>query len=113
MSDLFDLSVFLDCDLETAIGRVAARHLACGIEATPHEARCRAAAKNPATPPPTPPAAPPRRPAPPARPQPPTTDPAFHSAIAAWHMSGPDDARGRNPLRVVGAATPGIRLEGQ
>jgi fructan beta-fructosidase len=48
-----------------------------------------------------------------ARPQPPTTDPAFHSAIAAWHMSGPDDARGRNPLRVVGAATPGIRLEGQ
>jgi pantothenate kinase len=46
MSDLFDLSVFLDCDLETAIGRVAARHLACGIEATPHEARCRAASND-------------------------------------------------------------------
>ena len=49
----------------------------------------------------------------PARPQPPATDPAFHSAVAAWHMGGRDDARGRNPLRIVGAATPGIRLEGQ
>ena len=42
MADLFDLAVFLDCDLETAIGRVAARHLACGIEPTIQEARRRA-----------------------------------------------------------------------
>ena len=42
MADLFDFSVFLDCDLETAIGHVAARHLACGIELTAREARRRA-----------------------------------------------------------------------
>ena len=42
VADLFDASVFLDCDLETALDRVAARHLACGLEATPAAARARA-----------------------------------------------------------------------
>jgi pantothenate kinase len=40
--DLFDFSVFLDCDLDTALTRVAARHLACGLAATSSEARLRA-----------------------------------------------------------------------
>jgi pantothenate kinase len=42
MTKLFDLTVFLDCDLEIALSRVAARHLACGIAATEAEARHRA-----------------------------------------------------------------------
>jgi pantothenate kinase len=42
MSGLFDFTVFLDCDLEVAMGRVAARHLACGLAATEDEARRRA-----------------------------------------------------------------------
>jgi len=42
MADLFDFAAFLDCDLEAALGRVAARHLACGLAATPVEARARA-----------------------------------------------------------------------
>ncbi len=42
LADLFDVSVFLDCDLETALDRVAARHLACGLAATPGDARHRA-----------------------------------------------------------------------
>lgn len=46
MADLFDFSVFLDCDVETALNRVAARHLACGIAATPAEARQRAGAND-------------------------------------------------------------------
>jgi pantothenate kinase len=42
MTGLFDFTVFLDCDLEVAMGRVAARHLACGLAATEDEARRRA-----------------------------------------------------------------------
>jgi pantothenate kinase len=42
MTKLFDLTVFLDCDVEIALSRVAARHLACGIAATEAEARYRA-----------------------------------------------------------------------
>jgi pantothenate kinase len=42
MADLFDLTVFLDCDLETAMQRVADRHLTCGLAATPDEAHHRA-----------------------------------------------------------------------
>jgi pantothenate kinase len=42
MTDLFDLTVFVDCDLEVAMDRVAARHLACGLAATEDEARRRA-----------------------------------------------------------------------
>jgi pantothenate kinase len=42
MADLFDFTVFLDCPIETALDRVAARHYACGISATPAEARHRA-----------------------------------------------------------------------
>ena len=38
---LFDLKVFLDCDLETALDRVAARHLACGLAQTVEQARTR------------------------------------------------------------------------
>ena len=40
--DLFDFVAVLDCDLDTAVDRVAARHLACGLAATPAEARHRA-----------------------------------------------------------------------
>jgi pantothenate kinase len=42
VADLFDFAVFLDCDLDTALHRVAARHLACGLAATPAEAWHRA-----------------------------------------------------------------------
>jgi pantothenate kinase len=42
MADLFDFAAFLDCDLGTALDRVAARHLACGLAETPGEARRRA-----------------------------------------------------------------------
>jgi pantothenate kinase len=42
MADLFDFTVFLDCDLDTALGRVAARHMACGLVASPDEAWHRA-----------------------------------------------------------------------
>jgi pantothenate kinase len=42
MTGLFDLTVFLDCELEVAMDRVAARHLACGLAATEDEARRRA-----------------------------------------------------------------------
>ncbi len=42
LAGLFDLSVFLDCDPQTALRRVAARHLACGLAATQAEARGRA-----------------------------------------------------------------------
>lgn len=42
MAEVFDFTVFLDCDLEIALARVAARHLACGIAATEAEARHRA-----------------------------------------------------------------------
>jgi fructan beta-fructosidase len=41
------------------------------------------------------------------------TDPVFRTAIAAWHMGSRHDARGKNELRIVGAAAVGIRLEGQ
>ena len=36
---LFDLRVFVDCDLDTAVERVARRHVACGITATLEEGR--------------------------------------------------------------------------
>ena len=42
LEDLFDLRVFVDCDLETAIERLIKRHVASGICATPEEARERA-----------------------------------------------------------------------
>lgn len=42
VADLFDLTVFLDCDLDTAMDRVAARHLACGLAESPEQARHRA-----------------------------------------------------------------------
>ena len=42
LADVFDFTVFLDCDLETALDRVAARHLECGLAATPEQARVRA-----------------------------------------------------------------------
>ncbi len=42
MTDLFDFTAFLDCDLEVAMGRIAARHLACGLAASEDEARRRA-----------------------------------------------------------------------
>jgi len=42
LADVFDVSIFLDCDIETAMDRVAARHLACGLEPTPALARRRA-----------------------------------------------------------------------
>jgi pantothenate kinase len=42
LEPLFDLRVFLDCDLDTAMERVALRHLACGISQTEEEARYRA-----------------------------------------------------------------------
>lgn len=42
IADLFDYAIFLDCDLEVALERVAARHLACGLVATETEARERA-----------------------------------------------------------------------
>ena len=35
---LFDFRIFVDCDVETALRRVAARHLACGLCATDEEA---------------------------------------------------------------------------
>jgi pantothenate kinase len=42
LEDLFDLRVFIDWDLETAIERLIKRHVASGICATPEEARDRA-----------------------------------------------------------------------
>ncbi|WP_165226692.1 AAA family ATPase [Aquisphaera insulae] len=42
MAHLFDFRVVLECDVETAVDRVAARHLACGLEATPEAAYHRA-----------------------------------------------------------------------
>ncbi len=44
---------------------------------------------------------------------PPAPDAAFKDAVAAWEMSGPKDVAGKNPLRVVGEARLGVRLEGQ
>ena len=40
-------------------------------------------------------------------------DDIFRTAVAAWHMVGLKDASGRNELRIVGAVTLGIRLEGK
>ena len=42
LESLFDLRVFLDCDLDTATDRLTLRHVACGISNTPEEARHRA-----------------------------------------------------------------------
>jgi pantothenate kinase len=39
---LLDLKVFLDCDLDTAVERLAARHVACGLASTFAEGRRRA-----------------------------------------------------------------------
>jgi sucrose-6-phosphate hydrolase SacC (GH32 family) len=49
----------------------------------------------------------------PARRDEPATDPVFRTAVAAWHFGDLRDARGRNELRVVGAAAVGHRLEGR
>lgn len=38
-ADLFDFTIFIDCDLETAMQRVAQRHLACGLCATAEAAK--------------------------------------------------------------------------
>lgn len=46
LEPLFDLRVFLDCDLDAATERVAARHLAAGLAATPDLARARALAND-------------------------------------------------------------------
>ncbi len=37
----------------------------------------------------------------------------FKTAVAAWHLAGPTDVAGRNELKVVGAVTLGVRLEGK
>jgi pantothenate kinase len=42
MENLFDLRVFIDCNLEMAIERLIKRHVSSGICATPEEARDRA-----------------------------------------------------------------------
>jgi pantothenate kinase len=42
LTERFDLTVFLDADLEVALARVAARHLASGIASSLEEARLRA-----------------------------------------------------------------------
>lgn len=42
LESLFDLRVFIDCDLDTALERVAARHLDCGLAPTLEAARDRA-----------------------------------------------------------------------
>jgi pantothenate kinase len=42
-ADLFDLSVFIDCELDTAMERVARRHVACGLCASAEAARERVA----------------------------------------------------------------------
>lgn len=42
LESLFDLRIFLDCDLDTATDRLTLRHVACGISNTPEEARHRA-----------------------------------------------------------------------
>lgn len=46
LEPLFDLRVFLDCDPDVASERVAARHLAAGLAATPDLARARALAND-------------------------------------------------------------------
>jgi len=46
LEPLFDLRVFLDCDPDVATERVAARHLAAGLAATPGLARARALAND-------------------------------------------------------------------
>jgi pantothenate kinase len=44
--DLFDLRVFLDCDLDEAVERLTIRHVATGLASTPEEARHRAVAND-------------------------------------------------------------------
>jgi pantothenate kinase len=39
---LLDLKIFIDCDLDEAVERLAARHVACGLETTLEEGRRRA-----------------------------------------------------------------------
>ena len=43
----------------------------------------------------------------------PSCDEAFKTAVAAWHMAGPKDAAGKNELKIVGAVTLGVQLEGK
>jgi hypothetical protein len=40
-------------------------------------------------------------------------DEVFKTAVAAWHMDGLKDMAGRNKLRVVGAVSLGVKLEGK
>lgn len=42
LEPLFDLKIFLDCELATALDRVAARHLSCGLAKTMAAAQARA-----------------------------------------------------------------------
>ncbi len=42
LEDLFDLRIFLDCDLDVAVERLTLRHVASGISNTEEEARPRA-----------------------------------------------------------------------
>ena len=42
LADLFDMTVFLNCDMPTALDRVAARHLTSGLVTTLEEGRERA-----------------------------------------------------------------------
>lgn len=42
LEDVFDLKIFLDCDLDVALSRVAQRHLACGLADTLTAATTRA-----------------------------------------------------------------------
>ena len=42
LESLFDLRVFLDCDLDEAVNRLSARHMQTGVAATAEEARHRA-----------------------------------------------------------------------
>ena len=48
----------------------------------------------------------------PENPAPPTSDP-FRDAVAVWHMNGLKDTAGKNELKVVGAVTTGVKLEGK
>jgi pantothenate kinase len=42
LEEVFDLKIFLDCDMDVALARVAKRHLACGLADTPAAAITRA-----------------------------------------------------------------------
>jgi fructan beta-fructosidase len=43
----------------------------------------------------------------------PPCDEVFKTAVAAWHMGSSEEASGKNELKIVGAVTLGVRLDGQ